>query len=79
MSCVRDSNLNFSLTEFPISLNISIRKSFIKNKTGEQLLPLFRENHTYKLDEQEKSNYITEELQIKLENAKQEIHLVLMN
>ena len=39
VSSVKKSNLNFILQESPFSLNISIRKSFIKNKDGYTILP----------------------------------------
>ena len=34
LSCVKNSNLNFLLSESPFSASITIRKSFIKNKNG---------------------------------------------
>lgn len=37
LSHVKTSNLNFSLIESPFSVNISIKKTFIKNKKGECL------------------------------------------
>ena len=34
LSYVKNSNLNFNLNESPFSVNINIRKSFIKDKNG---------------------------------------------
>ena len=34
LNCVRNSNLNFLVTESPFSASITIKKSFIKEKNG---------------------------------------------
>jgi hypothetical protein len=34
VSCVKNSNLNFTLFESPFSVSIQIRKTFIKDKDG---------------------------------------------
>merc|ERR1712240_231557 len=41
MGCVKTSNLNFCLQLSPFSANISIKKSFIKDKSGSPLKPSF--------------------------------------
>ena len=35
VSTVQESNLNFFIQESPFSININLRKSFIKNKNGD--------------------------------------------
>ena len=44
VSTVKSSNLNFLIQESPFSLQITLRKTFIKNKNGTTLQP-FRENN----------------------------------
>ena len=39
VSCVKKSSLNFIIQESPFSLNVNVRKSFIKNKSGCTVLP----------------------------------------
>ena len=39
IACVKISNLNFHIQESPFSLQINIRKTFIKNKNGDDKLP----------------------------------------
>ena len=39
VSTVQKSNLNFYIQESPYSVNINLRKSFIKNKNGATMLP----------------------------------------
>ena len=39
VSTVQKSNLNFYIQESPYSVNINFRKSFIKNKNGDTMLP----------------------------------------
>ena len=35
IACVKNSNLNFQIQELPFSLQINIRKTFIKHKNGD--------------------------------------------
>ena len=44
ISTVKNSNLNFLLQESPFSLQINIRKTFIKNKDGTILQPIIEQN-----------------------------------
>ena len=39
LSSIKKSNLNFYIQESPFSLSINLRKTFIKNKNGNPLLP----------------------------------------
>ena len=63
ISCVKKSNLNYQIQESPFSLLINIRKSFIRNKNGDHLLPssdIFAEvdtlKHKSKVDKLEEEN-----------------------
>ena len=53
LSCVKGSNLNYSLKESPFSVLISLRKSFIKYKNNDPLpfvLPCSLLDESKKLD-----------------------------
>ena len=39
ISSIKDSNLNYHLQESPFSLLINLRKSFIRNKNGDPIMP----------------------------------------
>ena len=39
ISCVKKSNLNYQIQESPFSLHINLRKTFVRNKNGDELLP----------------------------------------
>ena len=57
LTCVKNSNLNFSLRESPFSIQLDLKKTFIRNKNGEilsknsdnlpDLEPLKNENKNY--------------------------------
>ena len=81
---VRKSKLNFQIQESPFSVNISVRKTFIKDKRGFDQFPLepayadFRDQNDIKNNiksesEKEDLNKVISELSSKLENAKGEI------
>lgn len=81
---VRKSMLNFQIQESPFSVNISVRKTFIKDKRGFDQFPLepayadFRDQNDIKNNiksesEKEDLNKVISELSSKLENAKGEI------
>ena len=88
ISSVKKSNLNFYIRESPFSLEINLRKTFIKNKNGKVLQPptseLTNDNtkeHRLKLEENSfekleselnKTRNALHELSVELEKAKTE-------
>ena len=59
LSSIKKSNLNFYIQESPFSLSINLRKTFIKNKNGNPLLPpsdFFVNANTVKVDKLEEQN-----------------------
>ena len=90
VSTVQKSNLNFYIQESPYSININLRKSFIKNKNGATLLPessITQNNNKYnnasenlkveKLELENSSlNDALRQLQVKLQEALHEVDKV---
>ena len=84
ISTVKNSNLNFLLQESPFSLQINIRKTFIKNKDGTILQPIIEQNEKIGKLKQENSSlndlakqleaelFETRDSLYKLENEKKE-------
>ena len=67
VSTVQKSNLNFYIQESPFSLNINLRKSFIKNKNGGTILP-----HSSFMQHNNEVNKASEKLKVEkleLENS----------
>ena len=67
VSTVQKSNLNFYIQESPYSVNINLRKSFIKNKNGATMLP-----HSSFIQNNNEVNNASEKLKVKkleLENC----------
>ena len=73
VSSVKKSNLNFYLQESPVSVNINIRKTFVKNKDGHTLQPPPNDTAGVTIEEKleiEKLKKEKSDLSIKLEKAK---------
>ena len=51
VSTVKTSNLNFLIQESPFSLQINLRKTFIKNKNGMTLQPVCKNDTACKIDQ----------------------------
>ena len=91
VSTVKNSNLNFFIQESPFSLQINIRKTFIKNKDGRILQPTFEQYVKIGNLEQENSSlkdlakqlkaelFETRDSLHRLENEKTEEALIDMN
>ena len=71
LSYVKCSNLNYSLTESPFSILLSIRKSFIKYKSNNP--PPFRVPGSL-LDESKKLESVIKKYEIDLEESNNTIH-----
>ena len=84
ISTVKNSNVNFILQESPFSLQINIRRTFIKNNDGTILQPIIEQNVKIGKLEQENSSlndlakqleaelFETRDSLYKLENEKKE-------
>ena len=73
VSSVKKSNLNFYLQESPFSININIRKTFVKNKDGHTLQPPPNDTAGVAIEEKleiEKLKKEKSNLSMKLEKAK---------
>ena len=76
VSTVKNSNLNFFVQESPFSLQINIRKTFIKNKDGTILQPIIKQNVKIANLEQENSslNDLVKQLQAELFETRDSLH-----
>ena len=76
VSTVKNSNLNFFVQESPFSLQINIRKTFIKNKDGTILQPIIKQNVKIANLEQENSslNDLVKRLQAELFETRDSLH-----
>ena len=94
LSKIKNSNLNFALSETPFAVSICIKKSFIRDKNGSPKYPAsnFSESQTFLSEEikslkttiaqyeidQEASNQAIHDLDLKLQKAKVEIGDILL-
>ena len=76
VSTVKNSNLNFFLQESPFSLQINIRKAFIKNKDGRILQPTFEQYVKIGNLEQENSSLkdLAKQLKAELFETRDSLH-----
>ena len=83
---VKKSSLNYSIQESPFSLLINIRKSFIRDKHGENLLPssAFSEANSVsvKSEKNEEENLslqnTVKELEVALDGSKKDLYIFSM-
>ena len=80
ISFIKKSNLNYQIQESPFSLLINIRKSYIRNKNGDDLLPcsdIFVEVDTHKVKVEEENSalrYRVNHLEVELHDSNVAVH-----